>query len=91
MNRPLPRGDCRRGNPDPGRPSRLAGNASGVGVLVGGTAVDRREATPRAVNVIKHGGFERRRTNPAILENVAPLETLCATSVGRKDRLGLCC
>jgi len=56
-----------------------------------GTAADLREATIYKLNVIKHGGFERRRTNPAILENVAPLETLCATSVGRKDRLGLCC
>jgi hypothetical protein len=31
-----------------------------------------------ALNVKKHGGFERGRTNPALLENVAPLETLCA-------------
>jgi hypothetical protein len=35
-------------------------------------------ATARALNVKKHGGFERRRTNPALLETIAPLETLCA-------------
>lgn len=35
-------------------------------------------AAARALNVKKHGGFERRPTNPAPLETVAPLETLCA-------------
>ena len=90
MNRPLPRGDCRRGNPDPGRPSRLAANASGVGVLVGGTAVDRREATPRAVNVIKHGGFERRRTNPAPLETLRRSKRCALSSVRREARVGPC-
>jgi hypothetical protein len=30
------------------------------------------------LNVEKHGGFERRRTNPALLGILAPLETLCA-------------
>src|ERR1022692_610783 len=33
--------------------------------------VDRRDAMAHRLNVIKHGGFERRRTNPALLENVA--------------------
>jgi hypothetical protein len=46
--------------------------------LINRAAVDRRESMAHTLNVIKHGGFERRRTNPAFLETVAPLETLCA-------------
>jgi hypothetical protein len=42
------------------------------------------------LNVIKHGGFERRRTNRAFLETVAPLETLCATGLRTEERVGLC-
>lgn len=42
------------------------------------------------LHVIKHGGFERGRTNPAFLENVAPLETLCATSVRTEEIVVLC-
>lgn len=88
MNRPG--GDCRRRSPDPGSASRFAGPVPGVRGLGRGTEAGPREATIHRLNVIKHGGFERRRTNPALLKNVAPLETLCATSVGREDRLGLC-
>jgi hypothetical protein len=39
---------------------------------------------------IKHGGFERGRTNPALRENVAPLETLCAASLRMEERAGQC-
>jgi hypothetical protein len=78
MNRPVPRGDCCHRRSDPGGPSRFARTGPCSGGLVGGVAVDRRDATARAQNVIKHGGFERRRTNPALLETIAPLETLCA-------------
>ncbi len=39
---------------------------------------------------IKHGGFERGRTNPALRENVAPLETLCAASLRMEERVGQC-
>ena len=42
------------------------------------------------LNVIKHGGFEPGRTNPAFLETVAPLETLCATSVRMEEEVGQC-
>jgi len=41
--------------------------------------------------VIKHGGFERGRTKSAFLETVAPLETLCATSVRMEEKVGQCC
>ena len=41
MNRTLPCGDCRRGSPDPRRPSGLAGAVPGAGGLVGGVAVDQ--------------------------------------------------
>ena len=40
------------------------------------------------LHVIKHGGFERGRINPALLENVAPLETLCAASVRTEEIVG---
>jgi hypothetical protein len=88
MNRPA--GDCRRPSPGPGGTSRFAGPMAAVRGLGHGTAADPREASIHKLNVIKHGGFERRRTNPALLENVAPLETLCATGLGREDRFGLC-
>ena len=42
------------------------------------------------LNVIKHGGFEPGRTNPAFLETVAPLETLCAPSVRMEEIVGQC-
>jgi hypothetical protein len=89
MNRSLPHGDGRRSR-DPVPTFGPGGLVLGFIGLVNRAAVDRREASARAVNVIKHGGFERRTTNPALLKNVAPLETLCATSVRRGDRLGLC-
>jgi hypothetical protein len=44
-----------------------------------------------ALNVKKHGGFERGRTKSAFLETVAPLETLCATSVRMEEKVGQCC
>ena len=42
------------------------------------------------LNVIKHGGIERRRTKSAFLETVAPLETLCATGVRTEEIVGQC-
>ena len=88
MNRPLPaRGRHRRA--DPGRPSRLARVVPRAGGLIGGSSVDQGLAA-HALNVIKHGGFERGRTNPALPENVAPLETLCATSVRMEEIVGQC-
>jgi hypothetical protein len=42
------------------------------------------------LNVEKHGGFERGRTNSALLETVAPLETLCATGVRTEEIVGQC-
>ena len=68
----------------------LEGLCMALSGLVNRAAVDRRESMAHTLNVIKHGGFERRTPNPAVLENVAPLETLCATSVRRGDELGLC-
>jgi hypothetical protein len=82
MNRPG--GHCRRRSPDPGGTSRSAGPMPGTRGLLRGTAADPGEAAIHKINVTKHGGFERRPTNPALLENVAPLETLCATRVGRE-------
>jgi hypothetical protein len=38
MNRPLPRGDCRRRSPDPGWESGPSGLVPGPGRLVGGVA-----------------------------------------------------
>ena len=40
------------------------------------------------LHVIKHGGFERGRTNPALLDKVVPLETLCAASVRTEEIVG---
>ena len=78
MNRPLPARDRVYRRAATGRPSRSARAVPGSVRLVCGVAADRREAMTCALNVKKHGGFERGRTNPALLENVAPLETLCA-------------
>jgi hypothetical protein len=50
-----------------------------------------RSGGARLFRVIKHGGFERRRTKSAFLETVAALETLCATSVRMEEVVGQCC
>ena len=42
------------------------------------------------IHVDKHSGFERGRTNPALLEIVAPLETLCANSARPEELVGQC-
>jgi hypothetical protein len=62
---------------------RSAGNS---GVL---RLIEKNSGGAR-LHVIKHGGFERGRTNPAFLETVAPLETLCATSVRTEEIVGRC-
>jgi hypothetical protein len=64
--------------------SAAAGNSAVVRLIekISGSA---------GLHVIKHGGFERGRTALALLENAAPLETLCASSVRREDRVGPCC
>jgi hypothetical protein len=90
VNRTLPRGDQRYRSPDSGGPSQSARAVPRVGGLVGGTAVDRRLARADALNIVQHGGFERGRTNPAFLETVAPLETLCASSVRMEEIFGQC-
>jgi len=90
VNRTLPRGDFRHRKSDPGGASRSGGAVSGCVRLVCGTAVDRKETAADELHVIKHGGFERGRTPPALLETVAPLETLCASSVRMEDRVGQC-
>ena len=60
---------------------RSAGN-SGVLCLI------EKDSGGARLHVIKHGGFERGRINPALLENVAPLETLCAASVRTEEIVG---
>jgi hypothetical protein len=73
MNRSLRQRKARTG------PTSLTGGlVLGLVGLANSGWVDRRDAMAHRLNVIKHGGFERRRTNPALLETVAPLETLCA-------------
>jgi len=91
MNRSLPRGDFRYRSSDPSGPSRPARALSSTGRLVGGTAVDRRLARTDALNVSQHGGFERGRTKSALRATLAPLETLCATSVRMEGIVGQCC
>src|ERR1022692_1329287 len=61
-----------------GQRSLGVGSARRRWAALGSCAQLGRVATARALNVKKHGGFERRRTNPALLETIAPLETLCA-------------
>ena len=91
MNRPMPARDRSHRSADPGRTSRFARAVPGSVRLVCGVAADRRGAMTCALNVKKHGGFERGRTKSAFLETVAPLETLCATSVRMEEKVGQCC
>jgi hypothetical protein len=88
MNRPVPGGDCRRRSRNPGRPSRFAGPVSRSGGLVGGAAADRRPATAGALNVIQHGGFERRRTNLALQERTRRSKRCALFSVRREESVG---
>jgi|HubBroStandDraft_1064217.scaffolds.fasta_scaffold01566_7 hypothetical protein len=90
MNRPMPRGDFRYRGSDSSRPSRFGGAMPRARGLVVGVAGDRRQAKIEALNVSQHGGFERKRTPPAQRETVAPLETLCATSVRMGEIVGQC-
>ena len=66
----------------------LFGSAAGHPCVLRLIAKGRSGA--RLFHVIKHGGFERKRTVPALRETVAPLETLCATGVRTEEMVGQC-
>jgi hypothetical protein len=52
--------------------------------------IEKSSGGARLFHVIKHGGFERKRTVPALRETVALLETLCATGVRTEEMVGQC-
>jgi hypothetical protein len=91
MNRALPARDRSHRNSDTLGPYRSGRVVSGARGLVGGIAGDRRQAKTDALNVSQHGGFERGRTKSALRATLAPLETLCATSVRMEGIVGQCC
>ncbi len=61
--------------------------AANPGVL---RLIEKSSGGARLFHVIKHGGFERKRTVPALRETVALLETLCATGVRTEEMVGQC-
>jgi hypothetical protein len=62
---------ARIGEPSLAELLRYAGRSRGLRLI-------EKSRGGARLHVIKHGGFERRRANPALLEILAPLETLCA-------------
>ena len=76
---------ARVGQPSLARLFRSA--AANAGVL---RLIEKSSGGARLFHVIKHGGFERKRTVPALRETVAPLETLCATGVRTEEIVGQC-
>ena len=82
----------------PGSFGARVGQSSLAGLFrsaaAGNSAVLRlieRSSGGARLHVIKHGGFERGRTTPALLETVAPLETLCAARVRTEEIVGQWC
>ena len=76
---------ARVGLPSFARLFRSAAANSGVLRLI-----EKSSGGARLFQVIKHGGFERGRTNPALRKTVAPLETLCASGVRTEEMVGQC-
>ena len=90
MNRPLPRGDRGHQGPATGWTPGCGRAVPGSRGLGCGVADYRRLARTDALNEIQHGGFERKRIRLELREPVAPLETLCATSIRTEEMVGQC-